>query len=299
MRAFCGLLLALTGGLAATPALAQAAAPADANDAALMNAVFAARPLAVQPITDGGGFANPAYAGPAFAPASLSGQPTLVPGQGLMSWKVDEVSAAAPSGGAIDSLRLSIGSIAYAPGGVVTARSVALAQPDGQAVDLSYVRGWPAALSVSAGGYALDVSPHAGLGVNNAGGSAEAGAMVQLGARLKDEVADRLDRMGLHEVSADSFAGRGHWYLFAAASGRAVGLNMVGAFQRAGWSSEGASALIGDAQAGLGWRQGDVQAAFGYIHRAVREIAPIVTGPFNPNGFSDSMVAFSLTFRPR
>lgn len=270
MRTGWGLPAALLVVLPASRAGAQAVTP----NAALMNA--------------------------AFAPAPLAAGPTLDPGRGLEVWRVDTVSAPA-SGGAVNAIRLSVDEMAYAPGGVITAGALAQSQlqPTVRAVDLDYDRGWPSALRLDAGPYALAVSPHAGFGVGPAGGSAEAGAMVQLGARLKGEVADRLDRLGLHEVSSDSFAGRGHWYLFAAASGRAVGLNMVGAFQRASWSADGASALVGDAQAGLGWRQGQVQAAVGYIRHQVRETAPIVTGPFNPNGYSDSMVAFSLSFRPR
>jgi hypothetical protein len=300
MRTGHGLLLTLLAVLPATRAGAQAVAPADPG-AALTSAVFVAKPLSAQPAADGGVFAVPVYAGSALGPAGLGGQPRLVEGQGLAVWRTGEISTPA-AGGAVDSLRLSVGEVAWTPGGVISARPADAAQMDAQAFDVSYVRGWPSAFSVSAGGYDLAVSPHAGLGMTSAGGSAEAGAMVQLGARLKDEVTDRLEKLGVRQVDGASFGGRGHWYLFAAASGRAVGLNMVsdrfGQLQRAGWSAEGASALIGDAQAGLGWRQGQVQAAFGYIHREIRQFAPVTAGPVG-TGVSDSMVAFSLTVRPR
>lgn len=301
MRTAWGLLLTLLALSPAMRAAAQTAVQPD-PDAAIINAAFAARGLSGQPAADGGGFAAPAFSGTALDSPGLAGQPALVPGQGLAVWRVGEVATPA-GGGAVDSIRLAVGEVAWAPGGVITARAVAMGLTDAQAFDLSYVRGWPSALSVSAGGYDLAVSPHAGIGMTSAGGSAEAGAVVQFGGRLKSVVTDRLDRLGVHEVDGASFGGRGHWYLFAAASGRAVGLNMVsdhfGQFQRAGWSAEGTSALIGDTQAGLGWRQGQMQAAFGYVHREVRQLAPVATGPYGPNGYSDSMVALSLTLRPR
>jgi hypothetical protein len=179
----------------------------------------------------------------------------------------------------------------------VLARPDTLLGPDAQAFDVTYTRGWPSVWALSAGRYALDVSPHAGFGVNSAGATAEAGAMVRLGADLQGRVA----RLGLRESDSTALAGRGHWYLFAAASGRAVGLNMLpndpGGPQRTGWSMEPASALISDAQAGLGWREGGVEASLGYVHRSVRSQNAITTvsGPAN---FHDSMVAFSLSIHP-
>jgi hypothetical protein len=43
-----------------------------------------------------------------------------------------------------------------------------------------------------AGKYALDVTPHAGLGFGGAGGSAEAGATVRLGKKMGDQVVNSL-----------------------------------------------------------------------------------------------------------
>jgi hypothetical protein len=107
-----------------------------------------------------------------------------------------------------------------------------------------------------------------------------------------------MSRLGLRRADPSAFAGRGHWYLFAAASGRAVGLNMLptgpGGAPRAGWSSEPNSALVSDAQAGLGWSRGMVQASFGYVHRAVKSQIPLAVGPA-PGAYHDSMVAFSLS----
>src|SRR5437667_336784 len=73
----------------------------------------------------------------------------------------------------------------------------------------------------------VDVSPHAGVGVTNIGGSAEAGAMLQLSQRQNREesATERLKALGLRDGAR--FGDRGRWYLFAAASGRAVGMNML------------------------------------------------------------------------
>ena len=151
------------------------------------------------------------------------------------------------------------------------------------------------------GDYALDVSPHAGVGMSNAGGSAEAGAMIQFGQDVDSRVRERLNGLGIKTVDGSSFGNRGRWYLFAAASGRAVGLNMLrdsqGDFRRANWSTDPASALIGDAQAGVGWRKGAMQASFGYLHR---EIKPSSSASLKGmDNRDDDMVAFSLSFKPR
>jgi hypothetical protein len=329
MRPIAGLLLTVAAAFAGPEAWAQAAAPAHPSfsgaNAALFNAVFTPRPAKASRVrskrefvaynyastppaarTDpeaalaaGGVFALPAFSGTALDQSRLLAAPQLVGGQGLALWRTDEVSLPQPSG-AVDSLRVSVGGVARGPGGVVLAGPGGLLEPDAEAFDLTYIRGWPSALTLSARGYDLDFSPHAGIGVNNAGGSAEAGAMVRLGSHFQSELMDQLSGLGLHTVSSDSLAGRGHWYLFAAASGRAVGMNMTstaqGQLQRAGWSAEGTSRLIGDAQAGVGWRQGDVQASFGYVHRTVTSASPVATGLDGPS-YQDSMVAVSLSVK--
>jgi hypothetical protein len=93
------------------------------------------------------------------------------------------------------------------------------------------------------------------------------------------------------------FGQRGRWYLFAAASGRAVGMNMLHGDQgwnRAGWSTDQTSTLTGDAQVGVGWRKGDLQTSFGYIHREVKGQNML----FGVDPKADSVVAFSLSIRP-
>jgi hypothetical protein len=240
-------------------------------------------------------FVPPAVTGASLDQTRLLAPPRVVDG-GLAVWSSGEVTLGAGSAG-VDSVRMSLGSVARGRGGVISARPDGLSDPDPQAFDLRYIHGWPSALTWSGAGYEMDVSPHAGLGVNNAGGTAEAGAMLRFGSDLGAKVAKKL---GLHEVDSSTYGGRGRWYLFAAASGQAVGLNMTpGApgLPRNSWSSETTSALISDAQAGIGWRKGDMQASFGYVHREIRSQTPELNS-VNPSKINDSMVAFSLSIHP-
>jgi hypothetical protein len=263
--------------------------------AALTTTTLGVRESATVAQSTGGVFTLPAVTGTGLDQTRLLAPERLIDGEGLVVWRTDEVTLPQFSQGAVDTVRMSIGGVARAPGGVVVARPDDLFDPDAEAFDLTYTRGWPSAWKVTAGRYALDFTPHAGFGVNNAGGTAEAGAMVRLGADLEDKV---MSRLGFEAADVSSFAGRGRWFLFAAASGRAVGLNMApsaqGGLQRAGWSSEPTSALISDAQAGVGWRRGLVQASFGYVHRDVRSDTPLAIGP-EAGAYHDSMVAFSFS----
>jgi hypothetical protein len=240
--------------------------------------------------------------GAVFAPAPdharLLAPEQPVPGQGLAEWRSRALVLPPTAGGAVDTLRVSLGSLAYAPGGVVLARPDSLIGRDTQAFDLNYTRGWPGALKLSAAGYDLDVTPHAGVGVSSDGGSAEAGATVRFGSDLQQKVMSGLSGLGVRTVPSQSLRDRGRWYLFAAASGRAVGMNVgrgpQGGLQRLGWSAEATSMLISDAQAGIAWRKGDTEASLGYVHREIR-------GDFgdsaNPGDVRDSMVAVSFTLR--
>lgn len=95
-----------------------------------------------------------------------------------------------------------------------------------------------------------------------------------------------------------SFGDRGRWYLFAAASGRAVGLNVLrgeNGWDRAGWSTDASGALVGDAQVGVGWRKGDVQSSFGVIHREVKGRHMI----FGQQTRDDTVAAFTFSLRPQ
>lgn len=219
-------------------------------------------------------------------------------GAGPVTWRSNAFSHQAQAGGPIDSVRVSMANVsptaAYAP--------LILVRPDSEDgyalrdVDVTVTRGWPSAVSLKGGKFALDVTPHAGVGYGAAGGSAEAGATVRLGK--KQNVGDRVtDALGVQDGA--SFGDRGRWYIFAAASGRAVGLNMLrgqnGDWSRAGLTQDTTSKLIGDSQAGVAWRRGPMQASLGYIHRAIKARDGIMGLATQ----KDDVVALSFSLRPQ
>jgi hypothetical protein len=174
-------------------------------------------------------------------------------------------------------------------------------QPPGfagaQAYELSVVQDWPAAVSFNTRRFGVDLTPHAGVGVTSYGGLAEAGATLQFSQRVDDAVKSSLGRLGVRD--GERFGDQGRWYLFAAASGRAVGLNMLrsdAGWSRAGWTTDPASTLVGDAQVGVGWRRGAIQTSLGFVHREMKS-DHLLWGQDPPS--SDSMVAFSFAVRPR
>ena len=67
-----------------------------------------------------------------------------------------------------------------------------------------------------------------------------------------------------------------------------------GDLRRAGWSVDPSAAIIGDTQAGIGWRRGPMQASVGYLHREIKN----EFGVRGAGGGGDSMVAFSLSIHP-
>jgi hypothetical protein len=225
----------------------------------------------------------------------LSGQPlptgrVAAAGEGLIGWRETEVSHAA-GGGAVDSLRMSVAEISRTP----LVRPGAAYEPG--AVDMSYSRGWPNAMLVRAGDVGLNVSPHAGIGLNSGGGNhAEAGAMFRFSS-VKTAIQDRLTAMGVKNGS--TYGDQGRWYVFAAVRGQSVGLNMMsgatGALRQAGWSTDASSALVGDGQVGVGWRKGGMEASLGYVHRGIK----VRNAPYgSSDSFSESLAAMSLTFHP-
>lgn len=268
---------------------------------ALFAAVYASRPTVAQQTN----LSSTATA--ALAPQLAQTPPgvdrlalgdTPVPGEGLAHWSSRTLVMPANVNGAVDTMRVSLAQVDYAPGGVITGAPGRLGV-DTAAYDVSYVRHWPGALKLTAGRYDLAFSPHAGFGVNSAGEEAEAGATVSLGAHMQDQVMRGLDRLGLHTMDSHALENRGRWYLFGAVSGKAIGFNMgsnaQGGMQRLGWSADGTSALISDAQAGLAWRRGDTEASVGYVHRNIT--ADYIT-PIGPAHVGGSMVAFSFTIHP-
>ena len=215
-------------------------------------------------------------------------------GRGPVTWR-SNAFVLGQTDDAIDQVRVSVGGVARS----AKTMPLALVRPDAhpfedEDVDVTLTRGWPSAVKFSGGRYALDVTPHAGLGFGGEGGSAEAGATLRFGKSAEDKVVDSL---GVGDGAA-MFGDRGRWYVFAAASGRAVGLNMLrgqdGDWSRAGVSSDVTSKLIGDAQAGVAWRKGAMQASLGYIHREIRAKDQIM----GMGTQQDSVVALSFSLRP-
>ncbi len=179
------------------------------------------------------------------------------------------------------------------PGPGLSAPAAGAAPGPAGAYAVSFSRDWPQALRLNAGAYDLGISPHAAFGLSADSRMAEAGATVQLGR----DRSDRLGDLGVRDGKA--FGQQGRWYLFAAVSGKAVGLNMTragdGDWRRAGWSTDPTSKLVGDGQLGVGWRKGGMQAAFGYVHREIK----VQNSPHGAdNDVGDSMAAFTLSLRP-
>ncbi|WP_367272077.1 lipid A-modifier LpxR family protein [uncultured Caulobacter sp.] len=243
---------------------------------------------------DGGFSVTPALAGD----ARILDTDRFYESAGPVSWRSNGFSRQAEPGGPIDSVRVSVAGIAptaaFAP--------LTLVRPDRDGyevrdVDVTVTRGWPSVVSLEGSRYALDVTPHAGLGFGGAGGSAEAGATLRLGK--KRNMSDRVhEALGVHD-GAQTFGDRGRWYIFAAASGRAVGLNMLrgqnGDWSRAGLTQDTTSKLIGDSQAGVAWRRGPMQASLGYIHRSIKA----KDGIMGLATQKDDVVALSFSLKPR
>ena len=281
MRPLAGLAIALIGLNTAGAALAQPAHLSATTDA-LMSAAF-------QPDAAHGFDAPAARSDPISA---LLQHDAWRPDQGLTRWGVKEV-VVAHDGAAVDSVRLRVGETL--PQKNITALDLARGQVETDAYDVTLIRNWPRAVAFESARYDLDLTPHAGFGVGRSGGSAEAGAMITLGRKSASQrVAEGLGRLGFHEGARDGDNGR--WYVFAAASGRAVGLSLA-RDPGANWNRtlDSSSALIGDAQVGVGWRKGAMQTSLGYIHRAVKGDHMI----WGEQVQDDSMVAFSLSIKPK
>lgn len=214
-------------------------------------------------------------------------------GAGIVRWMTGETQLPPAANGAVDTLRVSVGGEIGGPGGLPL--NLAQAQYRTDAYEVALTRDWPSALAFDTKSFGVDLTPHAGVGVTNLGGSAEAGATLRLMQRDAN-VSDRLHALGVKD-GGSTFGDRGRWYLFAAASGRAVGLNMLhgdGGWDRAGWTTDQTSTLIGDAQLGVGFRKGPMQTSLGYIHREVKGAHML----WGVDAKDNSLVAFSLQIRP-
>lgn len=236
-------------------------------------------------------FSQPAYTGTTLDRTNALASETYVPGEGVARWKVTEVAFVRPALGAVDALRISVGQIARTPGALPPGPGQAVAADTG-AYAVSYTRGWPNLWAVEAGEFDVDFTPHAGVGISNAGGEAEAGAVV----RLRKKAEGWANSLGVRDGAR--FGDQGRWYLFAAASGRAVGLNLQrthGDWGNRGLSTDTSSALINDIQAGVGWRKGSMQASLAWMRRKVKAAHTLMGWDHR----DDSMVAVTVSVKPR
>jgi hypothetical protein len=277
MRLWAHLAIAL-GLAAADGAAAQSLAP-DATRKVLNQAAFAPTSAAVAVDPSAKFVERDAYA----------------IGEGAVSWQSGEVRLSdGGDGGPVDSLRINIGSVLHTPGGLPL--NLERGSLENDHFDVTLVRSWPGAVSFSSDKLAFEIAPHAGFGVSNFGTQAEGGATLTVSKSRGEQALERLRDMGVKDGA--SFGDRGRWYLFAAASGRAVGLNMLrgeNGWDRAGWSTDASGALVGDAQVGVGWRKGDVQSSFGVIHREVKGRHMI----WGQQTRDDTVAAFTFSLRPQ
>ena len=288
--------LALIGGCAAaTAAMAASVYPTPKNPdwIDLKAAVFRASPgidtqaiAATQP-EPGPGFSSPPSTGTRLDLAGSLGTETYIPGEGTARWRVRTVAIPRPAQHAVDTVRISLAEITRTPADLP---GITPSGTDTAAYQATYTRGWPGLLAFDAGPMKVDVTPHAGFGVSNSGGQAEAGALVKLRRRLTGWMTP--------SGASDANPHEGQVYLFAAASGRAVGLNFnrpqSGGWPQLGLSTENASAIIRDVQAGIAWRKGSVRASLAWMRRKVQGVQTFVGW----RGQDDSTVAVTVSIRP-
>ncbi|CAN5143251.1 DUF2219 family protein [soil metagenome] len=159
------------------------------------------------------------------------------------------------------------------------------------AYDISYTRGWPVARGYTASGLEVTLIPHAGFGMGDDGGSAEAGATLKIG--------DNLDRLA--PDGHQRFGDRARWYLYAAGSGRAVGYNFArtrdGDYARSGVTQDKGS-FLGDASVGVAYRRGAMQGSFGVVYREIKAEG-MRGGEGIDRDVSEGLVAFQLSIRPQ
>ena len=153
--------------------------------------------------------------------------------------------------------------------------------------DLTYTRGWQAAQGYTASGLEVTLTPHAGIGVGDQGGRAEAGATLTVGAMMPE--------------GSEVFGDRTRWYLYVAGSGTAVGYNFArtrdGDYARSGFSRD-SGAFLGDASIGVALRRGHVHGSFGLVYREI-EAEGLRGGEGLDPDVSEGLVAFQLSIKPR
>lgn len=277
-----GLVLGSTflgAGLSAASAVcAQSLFPLGAPHNASMSAAFSNQAVESSP--------------PWFLTQRLADGSSIPQYRGSDPWAVNDIVPIQPAA-PVDVLRVWFANPDWSQASVASAEGRAF---EGSAFELAIAREWSNAVGFGTRRYSVSVSPHAGVSWSSVGKVAEAGARVTLGEKRPSSTASRLNAIGV--LDGATFGDEGRWYLFAAARGRAVGLNMIrdqGDWHRGGWSTDQTSALIGDAQAGVGWRKGDMQTSLAYVHREVKGQHML----WGQDTRGDSMVALSLSIKPR
>jgi hypothetical protein len=121
------------------------------------------------------------------------------------------------------------------------------------------------------------------------------------GADKDKAVVKRLNALGVTEGEKSFRSDQGRWYLYAAASGRSVGLNMVGdgagRLANAGVTTD-QTAMVGTGEAGIGWRKGDRQISLGFQERRLQGASDWVeqTMPRSDHGIG---LTYSFKLQPR
>jgi hypothetical protein len=208
-------------------------------------------------------------------------------------WQSSEMRLPGSVDGPVDSLRIKLGSQLRLPG----------VGPGEDRFDVTVVRSWPRAVSFDSDGLAFDIAPHAGFGVSNLGTQAEGGATLTVSKSRGERALEQLRDLGVKDGT--SFGDKGRWYLFAAASGRAVGLNLrqdEGGWTSAGWSEDRTAGFVTSAQAGLAWRKGPAQASIGYVRRKVRMGGPqgsVTSDLYADLPKDDDLAGFTFSYAPR
>ncbi len=210
-------------------------------------------------------------------------------------WTTNNFQLGKTARGSVDTMRLSVGGSERSPSGLPANIDPRAAQFDADAYEVAVTRDW-APVRFGAGELDVAVTPHTGVGLSNSGGQAEAGATLTVAQKRDGEVEDRLNDLGVRDGKA--YGDQGRWYLFAAASGRAVGLNVLrsdNGWDGQGWTTDPSSALVGDAHVGVAYRKGSMQTSFGYIHREVKGEHMV----FNQETKEDSVLAFTFSIKPQ
>jgi hypothetical protein len=182
------------------------------------------------------------------------------------------------------------GTLRRADGAPLPLTPVDQATLDADGYDLSYTRGWDVARGYTASGLEVTLTPHAGIGVGDRGGMAEAGATLRIGSDLGDMVPE----------GSEAFGERARWYVYAAGSGTAVGYNFArnrdGDYARSGVSRDSGS-FLGDASIGVALRKGDMQGSFGVVYREI-EAEGLRGGEGFDRDVTEGLVAVQLSIKP-